>query len=146
MKNSFRSDCPISCTLDLIGDKWTLLIIRDMMLSDKKTFKDFANSDEKIATNTLASRLALLEEKGIITKNKLPNNKKFNIYRLTERGIDLVPIIIELSQWSNKHRIGLKIPLKPEIVAMATQIDERKATIIENIQSQLREKVKAEIV
>ena len=72
----FRSDCPVSCALDVIGDKWTLIIIRDMLIFGKNTFKELSESDENIATNILSSRLRLLAEYNIITKQKLPNNKK----------------------------------------------------------------------
>ena len=103
----FRSDCPINCALDLVGDKWTLLIMRDMLVTKKQTFKEFSDSDEGIATNILSNRLALLEEHGIITKRKLPNNKKSNIYAPTQRGIDLLPIILEMAAWSFGHRANL---------------------------------------
>lgn len=103
MIKKFRSSCLIASALDLIGDKWSLLIIRDMLLHKKKTFKELVASDEGVATNLLSSRLKLLESLEVISKRKLPENKKENIYLLTEKGLDLTPIILELVVWSDKH-------------------------------------------
>ncbi len=99
----FRSSCLIASCLDLIGDKWSLLIIRDMLMHHKKTFKELAASDEGIATNLLSSRLKTLESLHVITKRKLPANKKENIYLLTEKGIDLAPLIMEIILWSDQY-------------------------------------------
>ena len=103
MEKDFRSFCPIASTLDILGDKWSLVLIRDMLVREKKTFKEFSSSDEGIATGILASRLKLMESFGLITKRKLPDNKKENIYLLTEKGIDLAPIIVEVTLWGGKH-------------------------------------------
>jgi DNA-binding HxlR family transcriptional regulator len=103
MAKKFRSSCLIASALDLIGDKWSLLIIRDMLLNKKKTFKEMAASDEGVATNLLSTRLKLLESLGVITKRKLPANKKENIYLLTQKGIDLAPMILEIVVWSDKY-------------------------------------------
>jgi len=103
LKKKFRSSCIIASALDLIGDKWSLLIVRDMLLFQKKTFKEFVTSDEKVATNLLSSRLKMLESLRIITKQKLSSNKKENIYLLTEKGIELAPLIMELVLWSDKY-------------------------------------------
>lgn len=103
MKQKFRSNCPISSALDLIGDKWSLLIIRDMMFSGKERYSEFSNSNEKIATNILSNRLSMLEELGIIDKGKKEGNKKTNIYSLTQRGKELLPIILEIAQWSDNN-------------------------------------------
>jgi len=100
MKNTFRCNCPITSALDIVGDKWTLVIIKQMLFEGKKTFKDFSESDEAIASNILSSRLKMLEEYKIITKEKLPHNKKTNIYILTQKGLDLAPTIVELTLWS----------------------------------------------
>ena len=103
MKKEFRSGCPISSTLDVVGDKWSLLIIRDMLLKHKKTFKEISDSDERIAPSILSARLKLLESYKLISKTKLPENRKENIYLLTEKGIRLTPIIIEFSLWGNTN-------------------------------------------
>lgn len=99
----YRSDCPISSALDILGDKWSLLIIRDIMFGKKSTFKDFSGSSEKIASGILANRLAKLEAIGILHKGKLPDNKKTVIYSITEKGIELLPVIVDLILWSDKN-------------------------------------------
>ena len=103
MEYKFRCECPITSALDILGDKWILVIIKLMLIQDKKTFKDFTESDEAIATNILASKLKYMEELGIITKTQLPDNKKTNLYLLTEKGLALTPIIVELSIWSDEN-------------------------------------------
>ena len=103
MKKKFRSSCPISSALDIVGDKWSLLIIRDMLIKHKKTFKEISNSDEKIAPSILSARLKLLESYKLIFKTKMPDNKKENIYLLTEKGIRLAPIITEFTLWGNSN-------------------------------------------
>lgn len=103
MIKKFRSSCAIASALDLIGDKWSLLLIRDMLLNKKKTFKELVASEEGIATNLLSTRLKLLESLEVITKRKLPTNKKENIYLLTDKGMDLAPIILEIVVWSDKY-------------------------------------------
>jgi DNA-binding HxlR family transcriptional regulator len=99
----FRSDCPISAALDMLGDKWSLLIIRDMALRGKTSYKEFAEGTEKIATNILADRLARLEATEIITRQKNPLNKVKVVYRLTEKGIDLVPLLIDMLVWTETY-------------------------------------------
>jgi DNA-binding HxlR family transcriptional regulator len=103
MKKEFRSGCPISSALDVVGDKWSLLIIRDMLIKHKKTFKEISDSDERIAPSILSARLKLLESYKLISKTKVPENKKENIYLLTKKGIRLTPIIIEFSLWGNSN-------------------------------------------
>ena len=103
MKKEFRSGCPVSSSLDVVGDKWSLLIIRDMLVKHKKTFKQISDSYEKIAPSILSARLKLLESYKLIFKTKVPDNKKENIYLLTEKGIRLTPIIIEFSLWGNSN-------------------------------------------
>lgn len=98
-----RSDCPISSALDIVGDKWSLLIVRDIMMNGKNTYNEFLKSAEKIATNVLADRLVMLETTGIITKEEHPDSKAKIYYKLTEKGIDLLPIIIELTLWADEY-------------------------------------------
>lgn len=103
MKNKFRCDCPFTSALDVLGDKWMLVIVKQMLLEGKETFKDFTESEEAIATNILSSKLKLLEDLGIIIKTKRPNNKKTNLYLLTEKGLALSPVLVELATWSDNH-------------------------------------------
>ncbi|MES2134046.1 MAG: helix-turn-helix domain-containing protein [Bacteroidota bacterium] len=98
-----RSDCPISCSLDVWGDRWSLLIIRDLMFKKECTYGDFLKSEEKIATNILASRLQTLEENGVINKLDHPDSRAKVLYKLTEKGIDLLPVMIEINLWANKY-------------------------------------------
>ena len=135
-KNNHRSNCPISCSLDIIGDKWTLIIIRDMMVFNKKTFKDFAQSNEKIASNILSNRLKSLLKHKIIKKEKDPKNKKTNIYKLTNIGLDMAPIIIDLTLWSikniensNLNQINLKKILENRSLAIETMKNNYKKGI-----------------
>jgi DNA-binding HxlR family transcriptional regulator len=97
-----RSGCPIANLVDLVGDKWSLLIIRDFFL-ERNTFKQFINSPEKIATNILTDRLKSLLSKGIIDYTYAPNNKKTKYYYLTDMGIDLYPVIYEMAMWSRRN-------------------------------------------
>ena len=98
-----RSDCPISNSLDIWGDKWSLLIIRDLMFAKECTYGDFLKSPEGIATNILASRLLVLEENQIIEKLDHPDSKAKVLYKLTRKGIDLLPILIEIHLWAEKY-------------------------------------------
>ena len=101
--SKFRSNCSLSCSLDIFGDKWSLLIIRDMIFEKKNTFKDFISSEEKIASNILASRLKNLEKFGIISKNNSIQNKKTKIYKLTDSGLGLIPALLEIAIWSKNN-------------------------------------------
>ena len=103
MKLKKRSDCPVSNSLDIWGDKWSLLIIRDLMDAKECTYGDFLKSPEGIATNILASRLQTLEENKIIEKLDHPDSKAKVLYRLTQKGIDLLPIMIEINLWAEKY-------------------------------------------
>lgn len=104
MENSKkRSDCPISLSLDIWGDKWSLLIVRDLMLDKQCTYGDFLKSDEKISTNILASRLQMLEENELISKSDHPDSKAKVLYKLTQKGIDLFPLMVEINLWADKY-------------------------------------------
>ncbi|MEQ8548801.1 MAG: helix-turn-helix domain-containing protein [Cyclobacteriaceae bacterium] len=103
MKTKFRCNCPFTSALDVLGDKWMLVIIKQMLIENKETFKDFTDSDEAIATNILSSKMKQLEEFELITKFKLATNKKSVYYHLTKKALDLTPIILELGIWSDKH-------------------------------------------
>ncbi|MBX7109451.1 MAG: helix-turn-helix transcriptional regulator [Chitinophagales bacterium] len=109
-----RSECPLSCSLDIWGDKWSLLIIRDLMFYNKSTYGDFLKSQEGIATNILSARLSALEENGIIEKVENPGTRSRVFYKLTQKGIELFPILVEVHLWAEKY---LTIPqeIKPII-------------------------------
>lgn len=108
-----QSGCPVAFGLDIFGDRWTLLIIRDMLLHGKRTYSDFLASEEKIATNILASRMKHLEDEGVVTRARDPDNRRSFIYTLTDKGLSLTPVLLEIVRWSgdylrlNKYRQGL---------------------------------------
>ena len=97
LKKIFRCNCPVTSAVDIVGDKWTLVIIKQMLLEYKTTFKDFYDSDEAIAPNILSERLKKMQSIGLIDKLKHSTNRKTNIYILTEKGLTLTPIVIELA-------------------------------------------------
>ncbi|HEY3275570.1 MAG TPA: helix-turn-helix domain-containing protein [Syntrophorhabdaceae bacterium] len=127
-----RSACPISSTLEILGDKWTLLIIRDLMFSGKKTYGEFLQSPEKIATNILADRLLVLEQNGIIEKKAFPGNKVKNLYQLTPKGIDLMPILFEIILWGDKY-----FETPEQIHVLAGKIRKDKKGAIEEMSKRL---------
>ncbi|MGB6821713.1 MAG: helix-turn-helix domain-containing protein [Candidatus Acidiferrales bacterium] len=102
-KSQQRSGCPVSISLEALGDRWSLLIIRDMMVRAFHTFKQFQESDEKIATNILADRLQKLMAAGIITAEPEKSDGRKVNYRLTEKGIDLAPVVLDLLIWGTRH-------------------------------------------
>ena len=127
----FRCNCPVSSALDIVGDKWTLVVIKLMLLEQKKTFKEFSQSDESIAPSILSNRLKTLEKIGFIVKQKLPDNQKTNHYFLTEKGLSLTPIIIELALWSH-HNIK---PVDNQDLANFKDKNELRLAIIERYKS-----------
>jgi len=95
--------CPITFALDIFGDKWSLIILRDLLFKQKKYYGEFLNSDEKISTNILANRLSKLESEGIITKTRDMQNLSRFIYHLTQKGKELLPLMLEIIEWSTKY-------------------------------------------
>lgn len=130
--NKSRSDCPISCSLDVFGDKWSLLIIRDIMLRGKLSYSEFLDSEEKIATNILSNRLNVLVNEKILTKKISPENKSKYIYSLTEKGIDLVPIVIEIMDWGAKYNENS--PRRE----LGKRIQNEKSKVVEELLTQLK--------
>lgn len=102
-KSKHRSGCPVSVCLEVFGDRWSLLIVRDMMVRGHRTFKQFLHSGEGIATNILTDRLHKLEAAKIITSETVETDARSIHYRLTEKGIDLAPVLLELLLWGARH-------------------------------------------
>lgn len=127
-----RSDCPISCSLDIWGDKWSLLIVRDLIFAKQCTYGDFLKSKEKIATNILASRLQMLEENGIISKSVHPESKAKVLYKLTQKGIDLLPVMIEIELWAAKY-----FDLSEERKKVVEEIKQGKEAFLKNLTEEL---------
>src|SRR5712691_11537658 len=97
-----RSDCPIHFGLEVFGDPWSLLIVRDLMFKARTTYTDFLRDEEGIATNVLADRLVLLEQQGIVIAERDPTTGRATRYTLTGKGIDLMPIMLDVIAWSAK--------------------------------------------
>ena len=131
-----RSNCPLSSSLDIFGDKWSLLIIRDMMFYKKSTYGDFLKSDEKIATNILATRLQGLEESKLIEKLEHPDSKAKVLYVLTQKAIDLLPIMLEMYFWADKY---LTIPA--DIKAMIKEAKKDKDGFVKTMTKELKKQV-----
>lgn len=105
-----RSVCPIANALDLIGDKWTLLVIRDLLFLGKRQFREFIQSPERIPSNILADRLKRLEKAGLATRKPYQDRPVRYEYRLTPKGADLLPVLKEIVGWANKHIPGTARP------------------------------------
>jgi DNA-binding HxlR family transcriptional regulator len=119
----YRSNCPFSLSLDIWGDKWSLLIIRNMMFYNLNTYGDFLRMPEKIATNILADRLEKLEKAGLITKEEHPESKAKLLYKLTPMGIDLLPVMTEVGLWADKY---FKISTEAKAIVKAAKKDKRE--------------------
>jgi DNA-binding HxlR family transcriptional regulator len=100
--NQPRSFCPVNLSIEIFGDAWTLLVLRDMMFSGKRHFRELLQSDERISTNILADRLARLVEQGMLTKADDPTHKQKAIYSLTEKAIALLPIVVQIGAWGSR--------------------------------------------
>lgn len=117
---NYRSKCPLSIALELIGDKWSLLIVRDLCMGKSK-YGDFQSSPEGIPTNILANRLRQLEENGIVLKEPYQNKPTRYAYFLTEKGADLLPVLQQLAIWTKKYVPDCLNP--PEIFSQITPQD-----------------------
>ncbi len=98
-----RSHCPVNYGLEIFGDRWSLLIVRDIVFAGKRTYGEFLKSEEGFATNILAARLAFLEEQGILRKAPDPSDGRRDLYSLTEKGLDLIPVLLRIVLWSAQH-------------------------------------------
>jgi len=119
MRQDPRSTCPISTALELIGDRWTVLVIRDLMFAGKRHFREFLQSEESISSNVLADRLNALVENGLITRQDDPTHAQKAIYSLTGKGLDLLPVLIAMSAWTQKHDPKTRRPEAVDLVGRA---------------------------
>ncbi len=126
MNIDFRCECPITSALDVLGDKWLLVIAKQMLFEGKETFKDFTESDEAIATNILTTKLKYLESLGLVRKSKLPTNKKTVYYHLTDKGLTLTSIIVELALWSDENLRELNIEMRNPNELKLMKLDKKK--------------------
>jgi DNA-binding HxlR family transcriptional regulator len=132
-----RSYCPINLSLEIFGDRWTLLVLRDMMFGNKRHFREFLQSDEGIASNILAARLALLVEHGILTRAGDATHKQKAVYSLTEKGIELFPIIVQIGAWGSRHVPAAK-KLEREARAMIRKVQEGGPPLWLRVMAELR--------
>jgi DNA-binding HxlR family transcriptional regulator len=136
--DAHRSYCPINLSLEIFGDKWTLLVLRDMMFGGKRHFREFLQSDELIASNILADRLKLLVEHGILTKADDPTHKQKAVYSLTEKGIALFPVLAQIGAWGARQVPAYK-KLDARARAYLREIHEGGPKRWERMMAELRE-------
>jgi DNA-binding HxlR family transcriptional regulator len=101
-----KSHCPVNVALETVGDPWSLLVIRDIVFAGKHTFGEFMASEERITTSVLADRLAMLVQSGVLAKERHASDRRKECYSLTEKGLDLIPILIELANWGACYDAG----------------------------------------
>lgn len=128
-----RSPCPIAAVLDVLGDRWTLLIIRDMMFRGFREYGEFLDAGEGISTNILAERLKRLVETGIVVRQDNPADRKRVIYTLSEKGIDLLPAMFDMVEWGTKYFGHCQIPEEYE-----RAVKKDKAGLMRALRQQLR--------
>jgi DNA-binding HxlR family transcriptional regulator len=135
MSDEQRSGCPINLTLEVVGDKWSLLVIRDMIFGNRRHFRELlTQSEEGIASNILADRLKRLVEQGIITKADDPSHKQKSIYSLTEQGIELFPVLAQMATWGRKY-----LAVSEELSIRAQLLEEGGPRLWDEFMSELRE-------
>jgi DNA-binding HxlR family transcriptional regulator len=133
-----RSFCPISLSLEVFGDSWTLLILRDMMFGGKRHFREMLQSDEHISSNILADRLKTLVEHGLLTKTDDPTHRQKAVYSLTEKGIALLPVIVQIGAWGSRYVPASK-KLDARSRAFIRELQEGGPAAWKRIMSNLRE-------
>ncbi|MDB5409308.1 MAG: putative transcriptional regulatory protein related to MarR family [Rhodospirillales bacterium] len=135
MRDERRSGCPINLTLEVVGDKWSLLIIRDMIFGNHRHFRELLlKSEEGVSSNILADRLKTLVEQGIIARTDDPSHQQKVIYSLTEQGIELLPILAQMAGWGRKY-----LPVSEELGIRARLLQEGGPAMWEEFMSELRE-------
>jgi DNA-binding HxlR family transcriptional regulator len=135
MNDVQRSGCPINLTLEVVGDKWSLLIVRDLMFGNRRHFRELlTKSEEGISSNILADRLKTLLDQGIITRDDDPSHKQKGIYSLTEQGIELLPILAQMAGWGFKY-----LPVSEELGVRAKLLSEGGPKMWAELMNELRE-------
>jgi DNA-binding HxlR family transcriptional regulator len=132
MPRDRRSACPIAYALDLFGDRWTLLVLRDLIFGGKRYFQEFLASGEGIATNVLSERLVRLEEAGMVTKQRDPDDAKRFVYRPTPKAIDTLPVMLEMIAWSGRYD-----PETPVSARFLKRIQEERPELMAEILARL---------
>ncbi len=134
MREANRSGCPINLTLELLGDRWSLLILRDMIFGGRRRFRELLRSEERIATNVLADRLRTLTEAGLLTRSGDPTHKQKAVYSLTERAIDLVPVFAQIGAWGSRW-----LPVSAALSIRARLMEEGGPPLWERFMAELRQ-------
>jgi DNA-binding HxlR family transcriptional regulator len=135
MSEAQRSGCPINLTLEVVGDKWSLLIIRDMIFGNRRHFRELlTRSEEGISSNILADRLKTLLEQGIVTRSDDPTHKQKGVYSLTEKGIELLPVLAQMAGWGRKY-----LPVTEELAIRAKLLEEGGPKLWAEFMDELRE-------
>ncbi len=130
-----RSGCPINLTLEVVGDKWSLLVIRDIIFGNRRHFRELlTRSEEGIASNILADRLKRLVDKGIVSKTGDPSHKQKSVYSLTEQGIELLPVLAQMAVWGRKY-----LPVSEELGIRAQLLEEGGPKLWAEFMDELRE-------
>jgi len=129
-----RSGCPVSLSLEIFGDRWTLLVLRDIIFGGARHFRELLGAPERISSNVLADRLAALVEHGLLTKTDDPSHKQKLTYSLTEQAIELVPVLAQLSAWGTRH-----LPVTAEYAARAAVLAAGGPPLWEAFMDELRE-------
>jgi DNA-binding HxlR family transcriptional regulator len=135
MEKKHRSGCPINLSLEVLGDRWSLLILRDIIFGGKRHFREFLRSEEGISSNILAARLRKLVEEGMLTKASDPTHQQKAIYALTEKSIALVPVFAQLGAWGSRH-----LPASEEASVIPRTLEAGGPKMWEQFESELREK------
>ena len=134
MDGAHRSGCPINLTLEVLGDRWSLIVIRDIMFGNRRHFRELLNrSDERIASNILAARLKRLVEAGLLSKRDDPSHRQKAVYSLTEAAIELVPLLAHMGSWGRRHT-----PVSEELSIRAQLLEEGGPAIWERFMAELR--------
>jgi DNA-binding HxlR family transcriptional regulator len=133
MSDEHRSGCPINLSLEVFGDRWTLLVLRDLMFAGKRHFREFLHSDERISSNILTDRLNMLVEQGIVTRADDPTHKQKAIYSLTASGIALLPVLVQMGIWGRKNR-----PASPELSKISAWLEKGGPPLWAELAAELR--------
>ncbi|WP_028923744.1 winged helix-turn-helix transcriptional regulator [Pseudonocardia acaciae] len=134
MRKDVRSGCPISLSLEIFGDRWTLLVLRDIIFTGARHFRELLAGPERISSNILADRLAVLVDHGLLTRSGDPSHKQKVVYSLTERAIELVPLFVQLSDWGVRY-----LPVGEEFVARGEVLGAGGPPLWEVFMDELRE-------
>jgi DNA-binding HxlR family transcriptional regulator len=132
--NTTRSGCPINLTLEVLGDRWSLIVIRDVMFGNRRHFRELlVQSEEGIASNVLADRLKRLVAYGVLSRRDDPTHKQKAVYSLTEMGIELLPLLVQMGAWGRRH-----LPTTPALAIRQQLMEEGGASLLEDFMTEMR--------